>query len=198
MRRVLSQMIMAAVLAAAFLAAPLGLSAAVAAPAASTTAAAACPHPRPYPPSPDATVESSTTTPLIGQRIKVSGINYCPTENVDITLRGVHVGSAFTTSSGSFDPEITVTGPAGAARLCGIGASGLATDRDCLVLHVRASNGQGSSSTPVSGSGGGGGGTAFTGTDLALLIAIAVLLIAGGIAFATAGRGRVVAQPTEQ
>lgn len=195
MRRAFTQLITVGFLAASFAALPLGLQSAVAAPAVSASAPA-CPHPSAYPPSPNATVEVTTTSPVVGERIKISGVNYCPTESVNITLRGAHVATAHTNSSGSFDPEITVTGPVGSAQVCGIGASGLARDRDCVTLHIRESSGQGATSTPVAGSGG--GGPAFTGTDIALLIALGVLLLAGGIAFATAGRSRVAAHSTQQ
>ncbi len=148
-------------------------------------APASCPKPKPYPPAPNATVQSSTTTPNAGDTIEASGINYCPDEDVDLTIGGQHVGTAHTDANGSFDPPVVVPGPSGEKQLCGVGASGLSTDQDCLTLTV---GGNGGSNAAGGGGSGNNGGTAFTGTQVALLLLIALALLGGGIAFSTAGR----------
>jgi hypothetical protein len=141
-------------------------------------AVGACPNPGPYPPSTGhATIQSSTTTPFIGESIKASGINYCANEDVRLTIGGTFVGTAHTDASGSFDPFVTVPGPAGQADLCGVGASGLANDQDCLTLTIREH-------------GPSGGGVAFTGVQIAELVILAVLLLGGGAAMAYGGRRR--------
>jgi hypothetical protein len=142
--------------------------------------AGVCPGAPAYPPHLQATIMSSTTTPVIGQTIEASGVVYCPNENVDLTIGGVHVGTAHTDSVGSFDPPVVVPGPVGDKPLCGVGASGLSTDQDCLILHVRASN-AGTTSNPPLGS---------TGAEVATLIAVAVVLLGGGALLVTAGRRR--------
>lgn len=140
-----------------------------------------CPGSQAYPPTADATVEASSTAPAAGASIEVSGVHYCGNEDVTITIAGKTAGTAHTDAQGSFDPEVVVPGPSGAKQLCGVGASGLAADADCLTLTVQTAGGQ---AEPASG------GTAFTGADIALIVAVAVLLLAGGVAFSTAGRRR--------
>ena len=73
----------------------------------------------------------------MGDPLEISGINYCPDEDVDLTIAGHHVGTAHTDSAGSFDPQVTTPGPPGPKQVCGIGASGLRHDRDCLFIHVQ-------------------------------------------------------------
>ena len=146
-----------------------------------TAPSGSCPGSQAYPPTPDATVEASSTAPATGASIEVSGVHYCGDEDVTITIAGKKVGTAHTDAQGSFDPKVVVPGPSGAKQLCGIGASGLAADANCLTLTVQTAGGQ---AEPASG------GTAFTGADVALIVAVAVLLLAGGVAFSTAGRRR--------
>jgi hypothetical protein len=81
---------------------------------------------------------------------------------------------------GKFDPAVVVPGPVGDKPLCGVGASGLSTDRDCLILHVRASNTVTTSNPPLGS----------TGAEVATLIAVAVVLLGGGALLVTAGRRR--------
>jgi hypothetical protein len=136
-----------------------------------------------YPPSPHATIMASTTTPSVGETIEASGTAYCADEDVRLTLAGRYVGTTHTDSTGAFDPPVTVH-QTGKLRLCGIGASGLPNDRDCLILTVQAHNNNG---------GGGhnpGGGTSFTGTDILLLCVLAAALLAAGWALVALGRRR--------
>lgn len=133
-----------------------------------------------YPFGPDATVQVDTTQPSVGDKIEVSGIKYCPNEDVDITIAGKHVGTAHTDADGSFDPTVETPGPAGSKQLCGIGASGLSRDADCLTINVGGSSpGAPSGGTP-----------AFTGVEIALLGFVALAAIVGGIVFTTLGRNR--------
>lgn len=137
-----------------------------------------CPGSALYPPSPDATIMSSTTTPFINQKIEASGIKYCPNEDVTLTIAGKFVGTAHTDGAGSFDPQVTVPGPVGDKLLCGIGASGLAADRDCLTLHVRAGTGPNNNHL------------GSTGVEVATIVAVAVVLLGGGALFLSVGRRR--------
>lgn len=140
-----------------------------------------------YPPAPHATIEVSTTTPLVNAFVKVSGIAFCGNEAVNITVRAVVVIGAHTNGTGSFDPQVKIT-HAGANEICGIGASGLADDRDCLTVVAKTStSGGGGHGTSGSGTG---GGTALTGTDIALLVLLAAVLLGGGGAALAAGRRR--------
>ena len=135
-----------------------------------------------YPPSPHATIMASTTTPSVGETIEASGTAYCPDEDVRITLAGEFVTTTHTDLAGDFDPPVKVT-HAGKLQLCGIGASGLPNDRDCLMLTVKAHN-QGGGHNP----GGGGGGTSFTGVDILLIVLAALVLLGAGWALVMAGR----------
>jgi hypothetical protein len=136
-----------------------------------------CPGANPYS-GHQAIIMASTTTPFIGQTFEASGIDYCPNEDVNITLRGVHVATAHTNGAGAFEPPVVATGPAGQAELCGIGATGQPNDRDCLELTIRAA--APNSNPPLS----------FTGVEIGAMIAVAILLLVGGTLFATAGRRR--------
>jgi hypothetical protein len=177
MRPTISRLVLFGLLAATVLFVPIS---AHAAPVGKTVAPAACPHPQPYPPAPNATVQSSTTHPNVGQHIEASGIHYCPDEDVRLTIGGTFVGTGHTDSVGTFDPQVVVPGPAGQKLLCGIGASGLAADRDCLTLFISAG-----------GTGGGsGGGTSFTGVEVGALIALGALLLVGGGVLLRVGQRR--------
>ena len=143
-----------------------------------------CPGTSAYPPTTQAMVAVSTTNPTVGETIEVSGQSYCANEDVQIYLNGTLRATAHTGSTGSFDPPLVVHGPPGDQTLSGIGASGLANDRDSVVLHVQApGGGHGTQASATEG-------LSLTGTDIALIIAIAVALLAGGTALAYAGRRR--------
>lgn len=177
MRRATTSVLMAVLVLVGLAAAP-----ALAGAAPRASAPAVCPNSGNYPPSIDATVASSTTTPRAGATIEASGSGYCSDEDVTLTIDGAKVGTAHTDGNGSFDPPVVVPGPAGDKQLCGIGASGLAADSDCLTLHVTAAT------AAAQSTGGSNGGTAFTGTRVLLLLVIALALLGGGAAFVTAGR----------
>ncbi len=181
MRRMLYPLLALGLLALA-LTAPMAASAA---PVRSAVAAGACDPSQAYPPSPNATVQINTTDPFAGETVKVSGIHYCPNEDVDITIAGQHVGTGHTDADGSFDPNVVVPGPTGDKQVCGIGASGLSNDRDCLVINVRA---KGATNQP------GGGGTALTGVEISLLGLLALVLVVAGVVMTTLGRHRRTAR----
>jgi hypothetical protein len=173
----------------------LALGAALAAPAMATArpaqaVAGACSADA-YPPSPHATIMASTTTPKVGETIEASGTSYCPDEDVALTLDGTGVGTAHTDAQGAFDPPVVVNKAGNALQLCGIGASGLAADRDCITLSTAAgSQPPGGNGT---GAGSSGGGTAFTGSDIAALCLLGAVLLFGGGALVAVGRRRRLA-----
>ena len=70
--------------------------------------------------------------------------------------------------------------------MCGIGASGLRHDRDCLFIQVQGSVASSTAPPPAPG----GGGTAFTGVRIALLGFLALVLVVGGVVVTTLGRNR--------
>jgi hypothetical protein len=156
-------------------------------------AAAPCPG-DPYPVGVGATISASTTTPYVGQTIKVGGRNFGADEDVVISIGGTRVATAHTDVMGSFDPQVVVPGPAGDQELSGVGASGSACDADSLTLHVRV----GAAVEPIavgprgggSGIGAGSGGLAFTGVQIAAMVAAAAVLLGVGAFLVTAGRRR--------
>jgi LPXTG-motif cell wall-anchored protein len=129
-------------------------------------------------------IMSSTTTPLQGQTIEVSGLGYQPNEDVALTIGGIPVGTAHTDADGNFDPPVVVPATLiGDQPLTGRGASGQPYDVDSLILNIRAAGTGGSSSS-------GGGGLASTGVEIAAFSAVGAALIIAGIAFAVFGRRR--------
>lgn len=136
-----------------------------------------------YPPSPHATIMASTTTPRVGETIEGSGTAYCPDEDVRLTLAGTFVGTTHTDSTGSFDPPVKVA-QAGRQLLCGVGASGLPNDRDCIALVARSHGTGGEHAHKPNG----GGGTSFTGVDILLLCLLAAVLLGAGWALTVVGR----------
>lgn len=136
-----------------------------------------------YPPSQHAMIMASTTTPAVGETIEASGTAYCADEDVRITLDGTFVTTTHTDGTGAFDRAATVT-RTGNLQLCGVGASGLGDDRDCLMLTVRA----GGAASNVAAKNPGGGGTSFTGVDGLLLYLLGAVLLGAGWAFVAAGR----------
>ena len=141
-----------------------------------------CPGPA-EPITPAATIMSSTTTPTSGETIEASGAHYCFNEDVNITLGGHHVTTTHTNGSGSFDPPVKVNYPAGTkVELCGIGATGLSNDQDCLLLTVSGGLGSSPETTHHKPS--------ITGVEIAGLIVLALALLAGGVAFTVAGKRR--------
>jgi hypothetical protein len=143
----------------------------------------------PYPPTTQAVISTSTTTPYQGQHIEVSGMTYHASEDVKLYIGGQFVGTGHTDSAGSFDPLVTTPDLLGHQTLTGVGASGAANDVDSLVLTI-------SKGSPAGVAGGGGpggssgGGLAFTGVEIAGLVGIAVALLAGGTAMMVVGRRR--------
>ena len=67
-------------------------------------ATAPCPG-DPYPVGVGATISASTTTPYVGQTIKVGGRNFGADEDVVISIGGTQVATAHTDVMGSFDPN---------------------------------------------------------------------------------------------
>jgi hypothetical protein len=184
MRRLVVSLSVLALLLASALAVPVSAGAQ---PARAAAAAGAC-NADAYPPSPHATIMSSTTTPAVGETIEASGTHYCPNEDVQLTLDGADVGTAHTDAQGAFDPPVVVNKAGSALQLCGIGASGLADDRDCITLNTRAAAAAGDGNGTGTGSGNAGGGTALTGLDVAGLVALGVVLLVGGAALVATSR----------
>ena len=138
----------------------------------------------PYPPTHQAQIFSSTTTPFQGETIEVSGLTYGLNEDVTLKIGGIFVGTAHTDGIGSFDPPVVVPASLiGDQLLEGQGAEGTPNDYDSLMLHIRAS-GVGPTEP---------GGNANTGAKIAGMVGIAAVLLVGGTALTVFGRRRKAA-----
>lgn len=152
------------------------------------SAASACPAGSGYPAVAAAAALVTTTTPVVGQTIEVSGSGMCTNEGVNIFIDAALVATAQTDGTGAFDPPVKVPGPAGVKTLRIVGASGLPNDSATVTLTVRASAGVAGVSASRAPTSNGGGGLASTGVRVALLALIAGGLIAGGVLLARSGR----------
>lgn len=166
----------------------IGLSAAAAVAAPATVALA-------YPPNICATLSVSTTTPLVGESITVTGTHFDPNSTVRLELRppGSTLGTAHSNAQGQF--SIGVTMPANASGRHDIVAVGgnAAPGPGCpadpsQALDIQSTGGASSSGGP--GPNGGGGGPAMTGVDIAGLIAAALALLGVGYLVNRGGRRR--------
>lgn len=148
-----------------------------------------------YPPGTCAEISVSTTTPIVGAKIEVSGSSFHANEDVSIYIGGtvtvdgcqvtlsggIKVGTAHTDASGNFDPQVTVPNLLGTQPLTGLGASGAADDSATLNLKISAAN---------TGGTGGHRPPAGTGVAIAAMLVAAGLLIFGGLALVRSGRRR--------
>lgn len=153
-----------------------------------------------YPVTICATLSVSTTTPLVGASITVSGVNFDPNATIKLELETKPwlLATVKSNALGSF--TVTVKLPAGvfgAHLIVAIGGntqSGASCPADpSVLLHIQnpgAGGGQGGGGT---GSGNGGG-TALTGVDVLLLVLLAAVLLTVGVAINRSGKRRKLAE----
>jgi hypothetical protein len=146
-----------------------------------------------YPPATCPTLSMSTTTPLVGESIVVTGSNFSPNAAIRIELHTKVYVLANVTSDADGAFRATVKLPAGVTgthllvAIGGdIGATGCPTD-PLQIVDIQV--GAGSSAPPAGGSSSGGG-TAFTGLDVLALIVGAAVLLAAGVALNRSGKRR--------
>ncbi|MBN9620294.1 MAG: hypothetical protein J0H43_11280, partial [Actinobacteria bacterium] len=134
-----------------------------------------------YPPGTCATLSVSTTVPLPGESITVTGAHFDP--NSTIALKLVPPGTTLTTvhssSTGTFTTHVTMpssaTGNHDIVAVGGNTAAGPGCPADpAQTLYIQSTGTGGSTGAPASN--GGGGGPAMTGLDIAGLIAAALAL----------------------
>lgn len=139
------------------------------------TAAAA---PVAYPVTICPTLSVSTTTPLVGEKITVSGVHFDPNAHIRLELHTtVYVlATVVSDAAGSFTTQVTMpAGVTGHHLILAIGGGFVSTH--CTGDPVQVTIQTGVQSTAAGGTGSSGGGTAFTGLDiLALIVAAAALL----------------------
>jgi hypothetical protein len=152
--------------------------------------------PRAYPVTICATLSVSTTTPLVGQSIQVSGRNFDPNATIKLELQSKPwpLGSVKSDARGSFDTSVKLpAGVTGGHLIVAVGGNTVHPSEcpadPAQLLNIHAA-GAGSSNGAGNGVGGNGGGTAFTGVDVLLLVLIAAVLLAAGVALSVSGRRR--------
>ncbi len=153
-----------------------------------------------YPPTTCPTLSVSTTTPLAGATITVTGSNFTAGAHITLELHTTTYVLAHVTASASGAFTASVTMPAGVTGAHDIVATGGASVPGCPASPIQAINLQ--ARRPGHWCRGwrrrgGGGGTAFTGVDVLLLLAVAGGLVAVGVAFNSGGKRRRRLYPNE-
>jgi hypothetical protein len=146
-----------------------------------------------YPPTICPTISVSTTTPLAGEAITVTGTNFTAGATVRLELDSSATVLKTVTASGSGTFTTQVTMPAGMLGSHTIIASGGGGGPGCPSEPIQIVNAHGPGGGGAGGNGGGtnsGGGTAFTGVDVLLLVLIAGLLLTAGIMLNRGGKRR--------
>jgi len=145
-----------------------------------------------YPTTQCPSLSVSTTNPLPGQSITVSGVNFTPNASVRLELHTtVYVLKTVTADDqGAFTTSVTLPdGVVGSHEI--VAATGAPNISGCpgnpvVVIHIQT--GGSSSST-----GGHHGGTSFTGVDVLAMLVGAAVLIGAGVVFNRGGRRRTYA-----
>jgi hypothetical protein len=151
-----------------------------------------------YPPTICPTLSVSTTNPLPGQTIAVTGTNFEPQASVKLELRSpVRVlKTVKSDGSGSFATSVKLpAGVTGKHTLVAVGGgstggAGCGIDPFQTLNIQNNGGGNSSASTGTSTGTNGGGGTAFTGLDVLALIAAAVVLVGAGVMLNVSGKRR--------
>jgi hypothetical protein len=149
-----------------------------------------------YPPTTCPTISVSTTTPLAGATITVTGTNFIPNAHLTLKLQsnGHVLAHVVANAQGKF--TVSVTMPANLLGSQVIVAVGGGAVPGCPADPVQTVNLQAGGQTSGGGTGGGGG-TAFTGVDVLLLLAVAGGLVGIGIALNGASKRKRRLYPNE-
>lgn len=142
-----------------------------------------------YPPTVCATISVSTTNPLPGESIVVSGVDFLANASVQLELQppGSVLKTVTSDSSGSFSTSVKLPdGVTGRHRV--VATSGAPNSASCpsdpfVILNIQKHGTEGSSAST-----GGHHGTSFTGVDVLLVLLAAALLIAAGAALTMGGK----------
>lgn len=150
-----------------------------------------------YPPTVCATLSVSTTNPLPGEEITVSGANFIPDAGVHLVLRpgDYDLKTVVADASGSFTAQVKLpNGVFGTHRI--VATTGAPKSATCpsdpfVIIHIQKHGAAGSSAGP----GGNGGGTAFTGVDVLLLVLAGAVLLGAGVALTRGGKRKHSGHP---
>jgi hypothetical protein len=142
-----------------------------------------------YPPVTCPTLSLSTTNPVAGESISVTGTMFAPHAKVRLELQSTTDVLAHVTTDGQGSFKTTVKLPAGVTgrhKLVAIGGDVAGQELiGCPADPFQTINIQGGSSGTSSP-----GGTAFTGLDVLGLLAAAAVLLAGGVLLQRSGKRR--------
>jgi hexosaminidase len=147
-----------------------------------------------YPPTTCAMLSVSTTHPLPGEEITVSGTNFLPNANVRLELHSPSyvLKTVTTNGSGSFTTQVKLpNGVFGTHQLVAATGAPSTCPTPTITLHIQKHGAAGSSAER----GGSGGGTAFTGVDVLLIVLVAALLIGAGVALTRGGKRKRTGHP---
>jgi alpha-L-fucosidase len=140
-----------------------------------------------YPPTTcPGTLSVSTTHPLPGETITVTGHNFTPGANVHLVLHTVtyDLGTFKADAQGSFTAQVKLPDGVVGQHLV-VAVSGAPHVRQCPGETIQIQAPGGTSTGP-----GGPPGTSFTGTDLLLILLAAAVLLGAGAIFLRSGRRR--------
>jgi hexosaminidase len=149
-------------------------------------------HAAGYPPTECASLSVSTTHPLPGEEITVSGTNFLPNADVRLELHSkTYVLKTVTTdSSGSFSTQVKLpNGVVGTHQIVAASGAPSTCPTPTVTLHIQKHGTEGSSAPPP------GHGTSFTGVDVLLIVIAAALLIGAGIALTRGGKRKHTGHP---
>lgn len=148
-----------------------------------------------YPVTTCSTIAVSTTNPLPGESITVTGSNFTANAEIRLELRTQTfvLGTVTSSATGAFSKDVTLPdGVTGLHTIVAIGGSPSVPGcpaNPSVAIEIQAAAG-GAVNPP--GTGGGGGGTAFTGVNVLIMLLAAAALIGAGVTFNRRGRRRSV------
>jgi hypothetical protein len=126
----------------------------------------------------------STTHPLVGETITVSGAGFNAHAGVHLVLhtKSYDLGTFNTNAQGSFSAQVQLPfGVVGTHVILAV--SGAPNVDQCPGVTIRIHGPEGTSTSP-------GGPTSYTGTDILLILLAAAVLIAAGVVVARSGKRR--------
>jgi len=155
----------------------------------SATAARAAASDPVYPPTVCATIFVSTTNPLEGASIGVTGENFFANATTHLYIKSPHILLRTVKTDGDGRLATTVKLPDGLFGHRILQAEGgHSGDNGCAADPFQIQQGAAASQSGGGGGSSNGGGTAFTGVDVAGLLAIAAALVGVGVLLNRRGR----------
>ena len=141
-----------------------------------------------YPPTTcPGSLSVSTTHPLPGETITVTGAGFTAGANVHLVMhtKVYDLGTFKADAQGSFTAQVTLPGGV-VGRHVILAVSGAANIQDCpgVPIHIQTPGGT------STGTGGHHGGNSFTGVDILLILLAAAALLAAGVALNRGGKRR--------